>query len=149
MTQKEDTMSTVGGEKGMSPAGDTITREVARKFLDGSLTRDELYRFRRIDDDAAETLAGWEGYLALGLPEISDYALGALARHSGTLRLDYLKFLSVKSAICLAGHRGSLVLNSLEALSPGIAEYLAQNDGGLYLDGLTAISDVDAEHLRA
>ena len=72
-----------------------LTLELAKRFLKDGFN---IRGFTQIEDEAAEALAKYDGYLNLsGLTSLSDKAAEALANHEGTLELSGLTSLSDKA----------------------------------------------------
>ncbi|PAY20980.1 hypothetical protein CKO51_02725 [Rhodopirellula sp. SM50] len=126
------------------PRGTVLSKEIADDFL---RDRDwwNLFRFKSIDDEAAETLQKYdgEGLYLTGVTQLSDAAAQSLSKFDGlALELNNLKELSASAASGLAKFRWDLFLDGLRNLTPAAAENLGKFRGySLSLNGLRSLPD--------
>jgi hypothetical protein len=115
-----------------------ITPDIVKGFIGGYNLVPPIYRYRAIEDKAAEILAESEVPLDLdAVKEITPTAIRYLARRGDELCLNGLTGLTDDQAEALASHRGSLSLNGLTDVSLSSLEHLVSTPRKLLsLDGL-------------
>lgn len=120
---------------------------VAEQFLADPDSID-LTQILTLDDDAAETIAKYQGDLTLSsLIELSDRAATALAKHKGQLSLNSLSKFTDAVAQALSMHKGDLLYLGLTELTDVAAQAFGNHQGFLSFDSLTKLSDTAAEAL--
>ncbi len=117
-----------------------LTREIAGEII--ARRAGNIWRFKTMEDEAAEVLASHKGKLMLnGLGTLSVRAAESLSRHEGELKLNRLRRLPTKVAEALGRRRGSLALQRLAHLSIGAARALSQRNGMVALEGMRSLPD--------
>jgi len=96
------------------PDLESLSDDVAARLAQGDYGRLDLGAVKELSDEAVESIANCTSTIHLGnLEKVSDRAAQAFARHQGYLRLG-IRELSEQQAKTLVLHKGMLVLDRLE-----------------------------------